>query len=123
MINVYDWFDSFAMALNAQREAQSRAEQQRMQSEDKSTPKKRGRPSKGKGKAKAMPDDADESQDALEDGTTAANDEAWQQEVLARFIRCVHELDYMGFIKHTNRKADHVIKTFFDPPGYDADED
>ena len=40
--------------------------------------------------------------------------EKWRLEVRARFIRALHELDYIGLIKHTGRKADHVMRTVFD---------
>lgn len=42
------------------------------------------------------------------------NEEKWKLQVQARFIRALHELDYLGFVKHTGRKADHVIRTVFD---------
>ncbi|KAK0469029.1 origin recognition complex subunit 3 N-terminus-domain-containing protein [Desarmillaria tabescens] len=42
------------------------------------------------------------------------NEDKWKLQVQARFIRALHELDYLGFIKHTGRKADHVIRTAFD---------
>ena len=41
-------------------------------------------------------------------------DEEWQIELQARFIRVLHELDYMGFIKHMGKKADHIVKTVYD---------
>jgi len=45
---------------------------------------------------------------------TEEEEERWKVEVQARFIRALHELDYLGFIKHTGRKADHVLRTLFD---------
>ena len=38
--------------------------------------------------------------------------ERWKVEFFARFIRALHELDYLGFIKHTKRngKADHMLR-------------
>lgn len=33
-----------------------------------------------------------------------------QQEILARFIRSVRELNWLGFIKPTQRKSDHVLR-------------
>jgi len=42
--------------------------------------------------------------------------ENWRLEVQARFIRALHELDYVGFIKHTGRKRDHVLRTVLDAP-------
>lgn len=44
------------------------------------------------------------------------NPENWDMEVAARFIRGVQELDLLGFVKHTGRKADHVHKTVYEPP-------
>jgi len=93
MINVYDWFESFAVVLESQRE----------QVEDRVNGTS---PTKGKGKQKQTVD---------EDGNKE-DDERWKMEVHARFIRALHELDYLGFIKHTGRKADHVLRTVFDVP-------
>ncbi len=84
MINVYDWYETFRGVLEMQRE------------EGRASPRKKG---KGKGKAKAK-DKEDEKK--------------WQLECQARFMRALHELDYMGFLKHTGRKADHVLKTVFE---------
>ncbi|KAL4253363.1 ORC3 family protein [Abortiporus biennis] len=104
MINVYDWFESFAVALDAQRRHLLRK-----QKEGSQTPQK----NKGKGKAKAV-DEEEEDEEEIEE--TEKEQEAWRMEVQARFIRSLHELDFMGFIKHTGRKADHVIKTTYDLP-------
>ncbi|KAI5994481.1 hypothetical protein EDD15DRAFT_2260579, partial [Pisolithus albus] len=44
-------------------------------------------------------------------------EENWRLEVqAARFIRALHELDCVGFIRRTNRRADHVMCTMFDTP-------
>jgi origin recognition complex subunit 3 len=40
--------------------------------------------------------------------------EEWKLEVQARFIRALHELDYLEFAKHTGRKRDHVMRTLFE---------
>jgi origin recognition complex subunit 3 len=53
----------------------------------------------GKAKRKAKIDDDDE----------------WRIKVQARFIRAFHELDHLGFIKHTGRKTEHITRTLFDP--------
>ncbi|KAF9045577.1 origin recognition complex subunit 3 N-terminus-domain-containing protein [Panaeolus papilionaceus] len=91
MINVYDWFESFKVVLDTQRsELRSANEGTKTPS-----PKKRG-------KGKKQP------------GETEEEIEKWNVEVQARFIRALHELDYLGFIKHTTRKADHVLRTTFD---------
>ena len=100
MINVYDWYESFAQVLDAQRREVAKAKQGAG----------RGRRGKGKKKADLKPKDV-----ALEDMTEEEQEE-WQAEVHARFIRALHELDFMGFVKHTGRKADHVMRTIYDIP-------
>jgi origin recognition complex subunit 3 len=89
MINVYDWFDNFRMVLEGQRTSEPA----------KMATAKR----KGKGK-KVEQDDAD------------AEDEKWKLGVQVRFIRSLHELDYLGFIKHTSRggsgrRGEYVLRT------------
>lgn len=97
MINVYDWFESFQLVLETQRK---HLEKKRVD--------KQGSPKRlGKGKAKQV------QQEAEEDGE---DDEKWKIEVQARFMRALQELDYLGFIKHTGRKADHVMRTVYDIP-------
>jgi len=60
---------------------------------------------KGKGKVGEVVDDGDDDDDG---------EEAWQREVQARFWRALHELDYLGFVQHTKRKAEHVVRTVLD---------
>lgn len=99
MINVYDWFESFALVLEEQqRDAEGENEEEEEVLE---TPSKHQT-----GKAGSKPKPAKE--------TDAEKEEKWGMEVQARFIRGLHELDFMGLIKHTGRKADHVLKTVFD---------
>lgn len=76
MINVFDWYQSFAAVLETQRDRVLEIEDQLAGEE--------------------------------------VEDERWGMEVQARFIRGVHELDFMGFLKHTGRKPDHVTRTVFD---------
>ncbi|KAI5121909.1 hypothetical protein M0805_000238 [Coniferiporia weirii] len=62
--------------------------------------------------------DKDEEKDEESDGADDESPDAkerWQGETQARFIRSVQELDFLGFLKHTGRKADHVHKTVYDP--------
>jgi origin recognition complex subunit 3 len=72
-----------------------------------SSPRKRGN---NKMKKQQQPPEEEE------DLETEETLERWKIEVNARFIRALHELDYLGFIKHTKRKgkADHVLRTLFD---------
>lgn len=79
MINMYDWFSAFGMILERGLES--------------ATPNVK-KPSKKKGRQQE-PDF--ERQGGLD-----------QKEVQARFISGVAELQFMGFIKPTNRKTDHV---------------
>lgn len=99
MINVYDWFESFQTILETQRkELKARSANGGLQIQaSTSSPRKRG-------KLKQQPPETEETL------------ERWKIEVNARFIRALHELDYLGFIKHTKRKAkaDHVLRTLFD---------
>lgn len=101
MINVYDLFESFASVLDSQKEHFGKEEAQNVLQ----TPKQTNR--KGKQRATAEEELADEvlSED---------EEERWHLEVHARFIRALHELDYMGFVKHTGRKADHILRTIYD---------
>ncbi|KAI9464079.1 origin recognition complex subunit 3 N-terminus-domain-containing protein [Lactarius psammicola] len=54
------------------------------------------------------------SQDRGESG--GGDEEEWKMHVQARFMRALHTLDLIGLIKHTGRKADHVMRTVFDMP-------
>lgn len=104
-INVYDWYDSFLVALENQRTEQALKKRDARKS---SSPKK----GKGKGRHKTKQSkNAEEEQDKQED---EPDEEQWKLQVQARFIRAMHELDYLGFIKHSGRKADHVLRTVFD---------
>ena len=60
--------------------------------------------------------DKDEAADAGSDGSLSGKEkERWEEEVQVRFIRSVHELDLLGFVRHTTRRGEHVLKTVFEP--------
>ena len=104
MINVYDWFESFQFVVEMQRKhlktrIRSPGEQ--------GSPKRSG---KGKDKGKGKQVHGETEDDGEED------EERWKMEVQARFMKALQELDYLGFIKHTGRKVDHVQRTVFDIP-------
>ena len=101
MINVFDWYQSFAAILETQREQGSEMEGQRRISNSRSD---------GVAYDRGQSDDDEITQEHREE----VDDEKWGMEVQARFIRGVHELDFMGFLKHTGRKPDHVARTVFD---------
>jgi origin recognition complex subunit 3 len=101
MINVYDWFESFAVVL----EARKRQLVKKHITDGKHG--NSGTPSKKKGKQKQVEVDNEDAE---------GDEEEWHMEVQARFIRALQELDYLGFIKHTGRKVDHVMRIVFDSP-------
>ncbi|KLO06741.1 hypothetical protein SCHPADRAFT_882487 [Schizopora paradoxa] len=111
MLNVHDWYESFAGALEADRSARG------SDKPSKETPSRRGRalettPRRRKGRGRgASPDDPEGSDEEMDD-------DAWKMEMHVRFLRGVQELDFMGFLKHTKRKAEHVLKTVYEPPEY-----
>ncbi|TFK75724.1 hypothetical protein BDN72DRAFT_454306 [Pluteus cervinus] len=94
MINVYDWFESFQLVLETQRKKSKKA------------PSGKGAsPTKARGKGKGKRQEVEDNEET---------EVQWRIEVQARFVRALQELDYLGFIKHTGRKADHVLRTVFD---------
>lgn len=99
MINVFDWYQSFAAVLETQR-------QQVPETEDQA---QIGGLVSGEAVHRGSEDEGQMEEDGEE-----VEDERWGLEVQARFIRGIHELDFMGFLKHTGRKADHVTRTVFD---------
>ncbi|KAF8624678.1 hypothetical protein AX17_007009 [Amanita inopinata Kibby_2008] len=112
LVNVYDWFESFRLALEAQRERVRQIGKVGTApgGRERRSPKRRGK----KGKVKSDGGDVEEEGGGGDDDDEDDEEERWKLEVQARFIRAVHELDYLGFIKHTGRKAGHVARTVFD---------
>jgi origin recognition complex subunit 3 len=49
-------------------------------------------------------------------GEEEGDEEGWKMHVQARFVRALHTLDFVGLVKHTGRKADHVMRTVYDVP-------
>ncbi|KAI0252766.1 origin recognition complex subunit 3 N-terminus-domain-containing protein [Lactifluus subvellereus] len=56
------------------------------------------------------------ARDGSESDGQTADDEEWKMHVQARFVRALHTLDFIGLVKHTGRKADHVMRTVYDMP-------
>ncbi|KIY49747.1 hypothetical protein FISHEDRAFT_40796, partial [Fistulina hepatica ATCC 64428] len=108
MINVYDWFESFQVVLETQRQ-QARARRNKKQGR-KSRIASRSPTKSPRKRTRKNVQAEDEMQDTNED----MDESKWTMQVHARFMRALHELDYLGFIKHTNRKADHILKTVFE---------
>ncbi|KAJ3848654.1 origin recognition complex subunit 3 N-terminus-domain-containing protein, partial [Lentinula lateritia] len=116
MINVYDWFESFHTVIGIQRRETNAKEAEK---------KRKGKAVNGivspakKGKQKARDSDLDGDEKMNDHGeelpdSSSDSEERHQLLVQARFIRALHELDFLGLIKHTRRKPDHVLRTLFD---------
>jgi origin recognition complex subunit 3 len=128
MVNVYDWFESFQAVLETQKEelkkqsARGRKRKASAKGKEKGTKKRasvssKKQSGKGKGKQRQLDDDEageDEMDADGEEGEGEDAEEKWKLEVQARFMRALHELDYLAFIKHTKRRADHVVRTVFE---------
>ncbi|KAH9898592.1 hypothetical protein C8Q73DRAFT_641438 [Cubamyces lactineus] len=124
MVNVYDWFESFAVVLETQR----RKLRKKAQRAEQQTPRANGKRTAGNGRARSRSssragmgvdqdqDMNDDDEEEEEEEMNEEEEERWKVEVQVRFIRALHELDYMGFVKHTGRKPDHVIRTIYDVP-------
>jgi origin recognition complex subunit 3 len=99
LINVYDWYESFSVALEV---LGSNEDEDDM--ETNTTPTKRK--TRGNGRADHGTSQPEHEVKRVADGR--------KQEAQARFLRGMHELEFLGFLKHTGRKADHFLKTVFD---------
>ena len=118
MINVFDWFESFKGVLELQKRlvdggAGDDGDDEVVEREKSRSPRKKG---KGKEKEKKYKGKGKEKERIKED-------EEWNLEVQARFIRALHELDYLGFVKHTGRKRDHILRTLFEVGDDEEGED
>ncbi|EIM87468.1 uncharacterized protein STEHIDRAFT_55712, partial [Stereum hirsutum FP-91666 SS1] len=91
MINVYDWYESFGQILETQKQHQRQAQ-----------------------KVHDGGSEADDQEHDDDVEAEAEDEEEWKMHVQARFMRALHELDYVGLVKHTGRKADHVMRTAFE---------
>ncbi|KAF9429269.1 Origin recognition complex subunit 3, partial [Entomortierella beljakovae] len=94
MINMFDWFTAFGMILERGVEGSKVDDDDNDNESNRS--KKRPKTRRKNIKIKKETDNPDEGK------------KLDQKEVQARFIAGVAELQFMGFIKSTNRKTDHV---------------
>jgi origin recognition complex subunit 3 len=86
MINVYDWYESFSQVIESQRSHLAP-------------------PADGRGREGESGGHVDDEKD---------DEEEWKMHVQARFVRALHTLDFVGLVKHTGRKAEHIIRTVYD---------
>lgn len=130
LINIYDWYESFKVVLDAQREERIRARAHVSGRKGKEKEKGKGKgksksgigsPTKRKAKQKQIEvEDVEIGEGEMEE---EPDEEAWNREVQARFIRALHELDYLGFVKHTGRRVEHVARVVFDVGDEDDEGD
>ena len=122
MVNVFDWFESFAVVLDSQRKHLRKRAAAAAEPTTPSRMNGRGKRGSAQGKGKARVADGDsnhengDGESSSDESMDEEEEEQWKNEVQARFMRALHELDYMGFVKHTGRKPDHVIRTIYDVP-------
>ncbi|KAF8581228.1 hypothetical protein K439DRAFT_249830 [Ramaria rubella] len=88
LINVYDWYESFSLALEDYKENEMN------ETMDNQTPTKR--------------------KEKRQKKTLIEGKNLKSSELQARFLRSMHELEFVGFLGRTGRKADHVVKTLLD---------
>jgi origin recognition complex subunit 3 len=125
MINVFDWFESFKGVLEVQRRGGllevggGEAEEVGKRGVSRSPRKKGGKGRERKLKGKEVEKEKEQEEEVMGEG----EGEEWKLEVQARFIRALHELDYLGFVKHTGRKRDHVMRTVFEVGDEEEDGD
>jgi origin recognition complex subunit 3 len=119
MINVYDWFESFAVAMRGENRG-SLSAPRRNGNRAAGAPSSAGGSGATPGRAaQKRPKNSIEVQDEGDGGDDEADvvyGAEWRREIQARFLRSVHELEWMGLLKPTGRKKDHVLRTVYDPP-------
>lgn len=115
MINIYDWYQSFSVTMDedgAHSEDdmdvdKTPTKQKWNKASQHPSPQKRGRGRPPKIPKTPLPEIVK---------TKVKGDEERVREMQARFLRAMSELEFVGFLKHTSRKSDHVLKTVFDLP-------
>ncbi|KIJ37051.1 hypothetical protein M422DRAFT_781917 [Sphaerobolus stellatus SS14] len=136
MINIYDWYQSFSVSFEDAQSDDDESDDDEMDVDVEDTPTKK-RPTRGTAspaKKTAQPDEPSPvkkkrgrppkavpppppppptSSKKKQKKRAEANPDL-EHELQARFLRVMHELGFAGFLKHTGRKADHVVKTVFD---------
>ncbi|KDQ20881.1 hypothetical protein BOTBODRAFT_61955 [Botryobasidium botryosum FD-172 SS1] len=124
MINLYDWYESFAMGLEGESRGGSVNLGSRPHHSDAESDHDAGNdplrtPRKPKKVIPRTPKKKIRSgSDRDRDGSGSEGEDEygpeWKREVQARFLRSIHEMNLLGFLKQTGRKKDHVLRTVFD---------
>jgi len=108
LVNVHDWFQSFAVGLERKVDPEAATNDEDVENDDEHAPKRRRTSSRSPKKTKqpapvvVKPKELDPAE--------------WEMETKARFLRAFHELEYVGVVRQTKRKAEHIQRTVFDAP-------
>ncbi|KAG8912974.1 Ribosome biogenesis protein brx1 [Tulasnella sp. 408] len=93
LVNIYDWYETFAVGLEGEKELAAKGQTN-------------GKAAKGGGKKKGGKVEDEEEED----------EEEATKKLEARFLRCFHEFDHLGLLRHSGRKVDHVMRTVYEIP-------
>ena len=115
---MYDWFESFAVAMKGEsREIPSAplrsGDHGKGVRESTKHDVERGRASQKRRRDSMEAENGEEVEAGADDTSYGAE---WRREIQARFLRSMHEVEWMGFLKSTGRKKEHVLRTVYDPP-------
>ena len=114
LVNIHDWYQAFAVGL----EKGTHADDNDDEDDDEEEPKAKRRRTSSRSPRKFKP-----SPKKAAPKLTEPTPEEWEMETKARFLRAFHELEYLGVLRQTRRKAEHIQRTVFDAPSVTVDGD
>ncbi|EJD51944.1 hypothetical protein AURDEDRAFT_181516 [Auricularia subglabra TFB-10046 SS5] len=114
LINIHDWYQSFSVHLldspSAPATTTGDGADEDGDDSDETRPAKRAR---RRSRLTATPK---KPKRTAPRPTAPAGNAEHDAEAKARFLRSFHELEYLGFIRHTRRKVEHVQRTVYEAP-------
>ncbi|WBW74565.1 origin recognition complex subunit Orc3 [Schizosaccharomyces osmophilus] len=105
-LNLYDWYMAFSENL----QVSSTEEQSQSQSQSQRPSKKRKLPEEPKGEDEGEMESETDSEKDIDMDEKASTENV---ELQSRFLFGLEELRFLGLIKPTTRKTDHVMKTIY----------
>lgn len=103
LINLYDWFSAFKAILECEgdyaNEAIAEFKEENGEADGEAEKQGNDKEASGKGKEKSGDEELDQVEDLVRNKFAQA-----------RFIRAVGELQFLGFVKPTQKKTDHVMR-------------
>ncbi|KAH7106973.1 hypothetical protein BKA62DRAFT_668051 [Auriculariales sp. MPI-PUGE-AT-0066] len=125
LVNIHDWYQSFTVGLERGVNPDTAAElvgEDENDADDEPMAKRARRRTVSRSPGKAASKVQGKAAPAKRrDGPLSP--EEWEKETQARFLRAFHELEYLGVLRQTRRKAEHVQKTVFDAPELAGEDD